>query len=398
MRVLLLLLPLWWAIPFATAQDVCAGPHLIAGGTGDVRYTDGEPLNVRAEPGRAGSVIGSLSEGERFNVIGESTCKDGIVWWQVQAGDLNGWVAQGQDEVFYVRPILSDVLAAEAEFAALPEMDVPEPTQVPALEVDIPAEIEGRAFVNARLSPDGSLIAWLYSNCGSTFGCMPDTSYMLSVTDSEGENRQTIWQGVPDGGRFRIAGWRSDSAAVVIGIHDTRPHPEPGSPIDSDPGYPPEPDIFEVLLDGGAVDNEYTAYAAISPDGDWVVERETGNGNNFLHIHDETTERTIPYPGYWLAVQFSFSPQNDTMVWATEHYSEFDLTSVTLQALDLHEGTVTTLYDFPAGYPFTRRWLSDTQLLVEWVDLQWDVNYQLHETVRASLVFDMSSGEIHRGG
>lgn len=392
--ILLLILCVGWAIPFAAAQDVCAGQHLIVGGTGDVRFTDGEPLNVRAEPGRAGSVIGRLNEGARFDVVGESTCKDGIVWWQIEAGDLTGWIAQGQGEVFYVRPIPSDVLAAEAEFAALPEMDVPETTPAPSLEIDISAEIDERTFVNARPSPDGSRIAWLYSDCESNFGCAPDTDYVLSVTDANGDDRQTIWQGAPDDfGRFRIVGWRSDGEAVFIGIYDTRPYPEPGSPIESDPGYPPEPDLFEVPLDGSAVDGEYSAYAAISADGAWTVER---GRDNFLHIRSAEAEHTVPYPGYWLAVQFSFSPQNDALVWAMLHYSEFNLTSVTLQALDLHDGTVTTLYDFPAGYPFTRRWLDDTQLLVDWADLQWDVSYRLHETVRESLVFDVATGEIYR--
>jgi hypothetical protein len=89
----------------------------------------------------------------------------------------------------------------------------------------------------------------------------------------------------------------------------------------------------------------------------WVVEGP--NSDNFLHITMQR-QHTLPYR-YWLATQFTFSPRNDVMVWATL------ITGVrsdqrNLQALDLrwHGDDAVRL----SGWLSVRAgWLSDTLLL-----------------------------------
>jgi hypothetical protein len=45
---------------------------------------------------------------------------------------------------------------------------------------------------------------------------------------------------------------------------------------------------------------------------------------------------------------------------------------------------------------FERGWLAENLLAVQWVDLQFDVNYRLVERLKATLVFDVTTGEVWR--
>ncbi len=89
------------------AQAGCAGlaPRLHIGQQGQVSYVDGSPLNVRAEPGRAASVVGKLAEGTRFNVLAGPTCADSINWWQIESGGVTGWAAEGVGGQYFVEPL-----------------------------------------------------------------------------------------------------------------------------------------------------------------------------------------------------------------------------------------------------------------------------------------------------
>jgi hypothetical protein len=442
------------------AQTDCAlPPELIVGQMGEVRVTDGEPLNVRREAGRSAEVIGTLREGARFHILSDPTCSGGIVWWQIETGALTGWIAEGVDDIYFVRPLDSALLESEAQLNAAPVFDL---TQIdpqtrlyvikggsrqftdsqfdslltlpnstlrtwtsftsistliyPSNELyvahladdgtvtertlAIPAESDGKVFVDAALSPDGMQIAWLYSDCQSIFGCAPETSYALSLTDAEAENRRSVWEGAPsDVGRFSLAGWRRDSAAVFLQLSGEAPYPEPGSPVYSDPGYPPEGDVFEIPVAEAQADiGDLERRFAISPDGVWEVDRETGNGINELYIQkrDGDQRYTVPYTGYRLAKQFTFSPNNQTLVWVESNYGENSLQSSSLKVLNLQTGALTTLYEFPDSYIFEQGWLAEDLLVVQWVDLQWNIDYQLVEQVKGRLVFDVAMGDMWR--
>jgi hypothetical protein len=99
------------AVPQAVyAQGGCGDappPRLSPGGEGRVTFTDGTPLRVRSAPGLAGTQVGLLPEGTGFQVLSGPVCADGFYWWQVQAGTLNGWVAEGTSAEYFAEPASS---------------------------------------------------------------------------------------------------------------------------------------------------------------------------------------------------------------------------------------------------------------------------------------------------
>jgi uncharacterized protein YgiM (DUF1202 family) len=61
----------------------------------EVYGTDPQGANLRARPGRSGSVLQSVPDGSRLTVIGADQVVDGITWRNVQTeGGVSGWLAQ----------------------------------------------------------------------------------------------------------------------------------------------------------------------------------------------------------------------------------------------------------------------------------------------------------------
>ena len=83
----------------SSGRVVCSGAmhtRLAIGIEAQVR-PDGLPNNVRQSASLSGERIGQLSPGERFAIVGGPGCGDNLVWWQIEAGDLAGWTAEGQN-------------------------------------------------------------------------------------------------------------------------------------------------------------------------------------------------------------------------------------------------------------------------------------------------------------
>jgi cell wall-associated NlpC family hydrolase len=56
--------------------------------------TEGDPLSLRAGPGRGYDVLAALAQGTALTVLdGPATDAEGIAWYEVQAGALVGWCA-----------------------------------------------------------------------------------------------------------------------------------------------------------------------------------------------------------------------------------------------------------------------------------------------------------------
>jgi hypothetical protein len=97
--------------PVAAQQTNCPGAppsRLAIGGHGQVTVTpSGQvpvPIRVRETPGRSGKVIGQLRDGMAFEVKEGPTCKDSYAWWHIVAESLEGWVAEGDSNGYYVEP------------------------------------------------------------------------------------------------------------------------------------------------------------------------------------------------------------------------------------------------------------------------------------------------------
>lgn len=52
-------------------------------------------ITVRTAPGRGSGVLGELRDGEIVTILDGPACVGGIVWWQIQYGGDNAWIAEG---------------------------------------------------------------------------------------------------------------------------------------------------------------------------------------------------------------------------------------------------------------------------------------------------------------
>jgi hypothetical protein len=69
-----------------------------------VTYTDGQPLNVRAEPGYSGEILRQIPEGYQFYIYFGPECVDEVYWWSFYDEGMQGWIAEGDEGMYYVEP------------------------------------------------------------------------------------------------------------------------------------------------------------------------------------------------------------------------------------------------------------------------------------------------------
>lgn len=95
-------------IPSPTPPCVGAPPtRIIVGEHGIVSDDDLRPLNVRAAPGTDNRILGRLQAGEAFLVLDGPQCSGEYVWYYIERGDLDGWIAEGDMGLYYIAPYLS---------------------------------------------------------------------------------------------------------------------------------------------------------------------------------------------------------------------------------------------------------------------------------------------------
>jgi WD40 repeat protein len=93
----------------ANAQDCPSGdptyaiPRMASGGVAVVM--PGAANRVRSAPNTGGAIVGSLTAGTEFTVLAGPACNNGIVWWQVQVGDVIGWTAESVDGTYFLEPL-----------------------------------------------------------------------------------------------------------------------------------------------------------------------------------------------------------------------------------------------------------------------------------------------------
>jgi hypothetical protein len=71
-------------------------PRLQAGDPARVS-PGGDPNRLREQPSRSGAQVGTASPGSWLDVLAGPICDpvDAIIWWQVRAGSVTGWMAEG---------------------------------------------------------------------------------------------------------------------------------------------------------------------------------------------------------------------------------------------------------------------------------------------------------------
>ncbi len=75
-----------------------AGANLMIGGTALINTTEGDTLNVRSGPGREYNIATRLSDGTRVTIIEGPRTEDGLVWWHIRAGNVEGWVVESVED------------------------------------------------------------------------------------------------------------------------------------------------------------------------------------------------------------------------------------------------------------------------------------------------------------
>ncbi len=123
-------------------------PQVKVGDVVIVTREDARPLNVRAEPDLAATVITQALPDETLQVIGGPFCEGGYLWWNVRLNnDLTGWAAEGDPSHYYFEPLSAapqdpNLPAAPTAAPYTPEALAP---GVYYLEIDSP---ETRDFYN----------------------------------------------------------------------------------------------------------------------------------------------------------------------------------------------------------------------------------------------------------
>ena len=82
---------------------------MMIGERGRVGSQDMRPLNVLANAGTEGRILGRLEVGDVFRVLDGAVCSNGFVWYYVERvdGRLKGWVAEGEFGFYYIEPYLT---------------------------------------------------------------------------------------------------------------------------------------------------------------------------------------------------------------------------------------------------------------------------------------------------
>lgn len=98
--------------PFPTLSRACedsANNRMIIGERGRVVLQGTSPLNIRADAGTEGRILGRLEVGDVFRVLDGVECRNGFAWYLIERidGGLRGWVAEGGNGFYYIEPYLT---------------------------------------------------------------------------------------------------------------------------------------------------------------------------------------------------------------------------------------------------------------------------------------------------
>lgn len=75
--------------------------------------TPGLPVNIRTQPATTATATGQLPGDTEFFVVSGPECDaEGFIWWQVEANETTGWIAEGRDGEYFVEPLPGDALAS----------------------------------------------------------------------------------------------------------------------------------------------------------------------------------------------------------------------------------------------------------------------------------------------
>ncbi|MBK9123427.1 MAG: SH3 domain-containing protein [Chloroflexi bacterium] len=92
-------------VPVPVCQDTPRS-RMIVQARGQVTSEDPSPLNVRESASIRAEVLTQLQARSLFYVLDGPRCADGYAWFRIRARGVEGWVAEGDSENYYIEPIL----------------------------------------------------------------------------------------------------------------------------------------------------------------------------------------------------------------------------------------------------------------------------------------------------
>jgi Tol biopolymer transport system component len=104
-------LPTATPAPVPTAIASCTGilpSRLYPGARGTVTTEDTASVRVRSAASTDATRIGQVAPGQTFQVLSGPVCNENIAWFEIiyGIGALHGFIAEGQNDVYFVEPIL----------------------------------------------------------------------------------------------------------------------------------------------------------------------------------------------------------------------------------------------------------------------------------------------------
>lgn len=88
---------------------VCSGaprPRLIIHERGRVTDEDEDDLRLRNGPGTSNNILTNLKVHNVFLVLEGPVCSEQYLWWRVRYRTYEGWIAEGEEDYYYVEPYL----------------------------------------------------------------------------------------------------------------------------------------------------------------------------------------------------------------------------------------------------------------------------------------------------
>jgi uncharacterized protein YraI len=71
---------------------------LVIGGAALINTTEGDQLNMRSGAGTSFDIVTQLDDGTRVTIIEGPRLVDGLTWWRIQVGNLQGWVVESVED------------------------------------------------------------------------------------------------------------------------------------------------------------------------------------------------------------------------------------------------------------------------------------------------------------
>ena len=110
-------------LPLAAGSNFCPDTQpslLMPGRQGRVSTASSATNRVRSEPSTDGAIIGEIPAGEYFDVLAGPECAHGWAWFKVRTEKLEGWMAEGSADEYWVQPILTDAQNVSGPSIVLP--------------------------------------------------------------------------------------------------------------------------------------------------------------------------------------------------------------------------------------------------------------------------------------